>query len=477
MKFLNYTLALLLLLSVASCQQDDYNEVIYDDVEELMLEYLESEEQYSELVAIITKSGLYDILSLAGTYTLFAPNNDAFASYYNTLGYTGIDDLSVEACESLIKDHLLAEKIMSTEFRAGTLDERNLNNDYVLIAFDAEGESKVYVNEAASEQLDIDKLNGVIHELNDVIKPYENTLLETLEAGDYSLFLEALDSTGYLDSLDVKHFNGENYYTVLAITDSVYALHGFTSFQDLKDSLATGADLLDQENKLNISMGNSLVRKFYSVNDFYNQESRYYSTISMYPAQAIVLDYVFFNPRKEVDEDGRNHYYLSTYIDLGTSNTMASHGIIHNITDIMHPIEIVKEEQTFYFSSIDTATQIISDSEGEYVYGSGYLVYGSNDEAVVGDYFTFEGPILLSGRYDIYLTNPSYQAGTILLALYVNGEQVGDAFIDSNGEKYIGEIDVPYTSNMEVTVELASLYTDASKNKMRLSNMRIVPIE
>jgi len=120
---------------------------------------------FKTLVQAVQAAGLVDTLSGQGPFTVFAPDDDAFAK------------LPAGTVESLLKDipklkdiltyHVVAGKVMAADAAgvasAKTVQGKELNIDT---------KDGVKVNEAQVIKADIEADNGVIHVIDMVLIPY-----------------------------------------------------------------------------------------------------------------------------------------------------------------------------------------------------------------------------------------------------------------------------------------------------------------
>ena len=75
-------------MCVVSCSDDMHEENYYTFTGEMMSDYLQSHEDFSEFAAIVTKAtgstrgtNIMDLLSVRGQFTCFAPTNEAVNKY------------------------------------------------------------------------------------------------------------------------------------------------------------------------------------------------------------------------------------------------------------------------------------------------------------------------------------------------------------------------------------------------------------
>ena len=65
----------------------------------MLSDYLRNNSDFSDFAAIVEKAGKMELLSTYGTYTCFAPTNEAIKSYLTAHGLSSIDALSREDCD------------------------------------------------------------------------------------------------------------------------------------------------------------------------------------------------------------------------------------------------------------------------------------------------------------------------------------------------------------------------------------------
>ena len=67
--------------AIASCSDEPDAENFYTYKGQMMSEYLHTNSQFSQYAAIVERAGLMKLLSAYGTYTCFAPTNNAIKLY------------------------------------------------------------------------------------------------------------------------------------------------------------------------------------------------------------------------------------------------------------------------------------------------------------------------------------------------------------------------------------------------------------
>jgi uncharacterized surface protein with fasciclin (FAS1) repeats len=122
-------------------------------------------EGFSTLVAALTAAGLVETLQGEGPFTVFAPNDEAFAALPAGLLEKLLLPENVAVLTSILTYHVVAGKVMSTDVTTGdapTVEGSTLALDTM---------SGVMVNDATVIAADVEASNGVIHVIDKVLVP------------------------------------------------------------------------------------------------------------------------------------------------------------------------------------------------------------------------------------------------------------------------------------------------------------------
>ena len=165
-------------LALAACgsDSDSADEAVTEDTvtEETMAEEVaagdivavaSTTEGFSTLVAALEAAGLVETLQGEGPFTVFAPNDDAFAALPAGLLEKLLLPENVEVLKSILTYHVVSGKVMSTDVVAG--DVATVEGSNVTLATDG----GVTVNGANVVLADVEASNGVIHVIDKVILP------------------------------------------------------------------------------------------------------------------------------------------------------------------------------------------------------------------------------------------------------------------------------------------------------------------
>ena len=264
--------AVALLSPFASCKEDIDESNLYTFTGETIEDYLTNRsERFSSFNYILSRIGYDKILSAYGTYTCFAPDNDAIAHYldslyndtvnvnipHNGLTAPGIEGLGPEnpkadsLCEDIALFHLLGTKIMGVNMGNGMTIKTMLGRDINTSIDPGSGEILISRHSAITS-MDNELENGVLHEISQVISRSNMLVAGELENRPelFTIFTQALKLTSLVDSLsaisttDVGRVdNKRNFYTpekcelgytIFPETDEALAAKGINNLDDLK---------------------------------------------------------------------------------------------------------------------------------------------------------------------------------------------------------------------------------------------------
>jgi len=301
-KYLAVVIALTATLLVG-CDDDPGVENYYTAKGDMANTYLTSRpETFSKFVEIINKSGLVnlDLLGTYGSYTVFAPTNEAVDAYLAGRAMSSIDDLSVADCDTIACTHIIEQSYFTTDFSDATLPTQNMLDRYLTITCDSDVTSDpgtvqiVYrINQSARVIHRDDSVeNGVVHTVDRIIDATTEMLPDLMKKDStISLFYTAMKLC-QLDEL-MRNYKDESYhlsvdsidewfaqktaverdivgymeyryygYTGFIEQNDVYAEHGINNLEDLKayakqiyDAVypedANVTDYTDRRNSLN----------------------------------------------------------------------------------------------------------------------------------------------------------------------------------------------------------------------------------
>jgi uncharacterized surface protein with fasciclin (FAS1) repeats len=138
---------------------------------------------YNTLEALLGKANLAITLDGTGPFTVFAPDDSAFAVSGITLSY--INSLSQQEAQAIMLYHTLNSKVMVADLPGGpNANVTTFTGDSIFVTKNASG---VYINGAKITQSDISVDNGIIHKIDRALNPPVGTITQTI-------FVNGLDS-------------------------------------------------------------------------------------------------------------------------------------------------------------------------------------------------------------------------------------------------------------------------------------------
>lgn len=305
-------------LAFTSCSEQIDESNLYTFTGETITDYLRSDSTLSDFAKITDYAGLSDRLSAYGTYTCFAPTNEAVKEYIKELWedkksanhnglYTG--DVSDEntldrlwksekrdsLCKDIVEAHLTGLKKTSNDLLTGsditmmggnTHSPKRVGDDITI-----DGTSKIINRDHEVE-------NGVVHTIDKLFYRSTNYIIDEMEnMGIYSIWCDALKQTG-LDEVMKEHIrtNGISWFTidpetkypfaeyptsckvgftVFAETDKVLQNKGITNWKELaakanewyKDC-ASWYSYLEDHPEIKISTGTDYTNQWNTLNMF-----------------------------------------------------------------------------------------------------------------------------------------------------------------------------------------------------------------
>lgn len=192
-------------------------------------------ELYSEYVKVLDRTNISPFLNAYGAYTCFAPTNDAFKLYLQSLGKTSTDELDTAVLSNLCRLHLIVDTISTGSFTDGKLPSPTMYGQYLITGVNDNG-ATIINRQATMVQPNILTGNGYIHAIDRVLQPATLTIAKAIEANSkYSIFTQVLKATGFYDSLNIVNNidTTRRFLTCIAESDSILKTIGINSYADI----------------------------------------------------------------------------------------------------------------------------------------------------------------------------------------------------------------------------------------------------
>ena len=99
-------LAAFLCVGLAACSSDDNNTTTDNSIAGIA----SRTSNLSTLVSALNKTGLTATLSGSGTFTVFAPTNDAFNAFLTANGFANLDAVPVPVLKNILLNHVIGDR-------------------------------------------------------------------------------------------------------------------------------------------------------------------------------------------------------------------------------------------------------------------------------------------------------------------------------------------------------------------------------
>jgi len=209
---------------VVSCSDDD--DATQNPPTNTIADYVASHEEYSSLKAALDKAGLTETLKGEGNFTVFAPDNAAFATFLQANGFAKLDDVPTALLTNVLLNHVVGSKVLSGDLSTGYVNT---------LATEAStgANLSLYVNTASGVKLngissvttpDIMADNGVIHAVDMVIALPTVVTFATADS-NFSILVAALtraDQPDYVGVLSTPEGTDPAPFTVFAPTNDAF---------------------------------------------------------------------------------------------------------------------------------------------------------------------------------------------------------------------------------------------------------------
>lgn len=318
----------------SACSEDIDEANLYTFTGQTVQDFLSADENLSEFKAIIEKSGINTLLDSYGTYTCFAPTNDAVNDYidslyndasaiveHNGLTANSLDgllnsDKADSLCQDIAMFHVAGNEVMSIDM-GGDKTIRTVLGRNVTTRLDSVSSAVVVNSYSHITSPDNEVENGVVHVIDCVLRRSDNLVAGEMEKlGDFRIWVAAMQLTGLNELLDstarttgIEWFEGtspeaaypyaeyptecKKGFSVFAETDEVLSKNGINSVEDLakyaREQYANVTEWYDYmvDKGYEVSLGTDYENQWNALNMFL----RYHIITYAVPASKLVYSH------------------------------------------------------------------------------------------------------------------------------------------------------------------------------------------
>lgn len=427
--------AALLVMSLFACKKQQFDLLTTTDVN--IVDYLrKSPDQYSELVKALDKTNISPFLNAYGTYTLFAPTNDAFKIYLKEIGKTSVDEIDVNTLKELLRLHIISDTVRSTSFTDGKLYAPTMQGQFLTTGVVPETGSTVINRQALALQLNMLTGNGYVHTVDHVLQPATLTLAKQIEGNaKYSIITQALKETGWYDTLNtiVTADTTRRWRTFLLESDSVLKVAGFPTYASFKAKYSNTGNPKLATDSLNLYIAYHMLFDIKYIADIvsftsHNTYAPQQVVTQLLDGQKVLLNQATFN----------GVFEAGIPMNRATSDIPATNGVLHNLNgqlllkkrdpfrvdfDIAAQPEIIKltsiyrkvgKSQTFALGQLKDVTWQNPNSTPQYTTEgpttSNFYWWDDHFDfnmrfgnAAANNWIEFKTPLLVKGKYKVWV--------------------------------------------------------------------------
>ena len=203
---------------MVSCSDDPGIDNYYTSTKEYAIDYLKNRPEYSEYLEILSRATgerndlrLHDLLATYGSYTVFAPTNDAVDTYLNSIGKTSVSELTKQECDTIALNSIIELAFFTTDFSSDVYPKANMLEhtmriDSVTVIENGEEQLRLLINRDAKlvpRHYDDSVCNGVVHTVDRVVCTSNDLLPQVLKKDTtISIYNSAVELTGLNDIID-----------------------------------------------------------------------------------------------------------------------------------------------------------------------------------------------------------------------------------------------------------------------------------
>jgi transforming growth factor-beta-induced protein len=136
-----------------------------------IVEIASSNSEFSILVEALVKTNLQHAFMGEGSYTVFAPTNEAFKALLNELGILSLNEISSEALVPILMYHVVSGQVLSSDLSTGFANSLTTEQFDPRIYFEVSPEEVLLNGSTRVIAANILASNGVIHVIDKVLLP------------------------------------------------------------------------------------------------------------------------------------------------------------------------------------------------------------------------------------------------------------------------------------------------------------------
>ncbi len=395
----------------------------YNDADEVAIAtWIEAQPNFTQWTKALKRTNLYNAINISiDEFTCFVvadENIPTFIAKYNEeneCDYSSLEDIPTDELTELMRYHIIPR----TSLRVASMDLKlpypTASGDYLTSVVDTATDSRSISNGIGRPNSnfvkgDIELINGLVHHIDHVLMPIATTIWDILQRDDkYSIFAAAVEESGMDEILDQKNatigdFEIDTEWTLLVVTDEMFAENYITSIDDLKAKYS--GDPADTNSDFNRWVRYQMLEGLYGYSDIASFEAEQ-SFIEHYPSdpyrENAKLCYTMLENKAIAILDRSNVLILNPDDEVGGAATFirefrdipASNGYIHEISKPLDVPFLMQTQYPYVFEptakkefkilSYYRSKKTVSDPEEEYRFAPDFEIPGIRFKATPAD--------------------------------------------------------------------------------------------
>lgn len=220
-KLIKLTLLVVSSTLMFSCSDDDSTTSSLDSIADVAAK----NSNLSILVEALQKADLVEVLDSNGSYTVFAPTNEAFNNFLNANNFSSLNDVPVPVLKEVLLNHVVLGANLSSNLRTGyvkTLGKGSASSTNTLSMYINTSDGVTLNGVSNVVQPNIGASNGVIHVVDAVIG-LPTIVTHVLANPNFSSLVGALTSNGQPDFVGILSGTSNAPFTVFAPSNDSFA--------------------------------------------------------------------------------------------------------------------------------------------------------------------------------------------------------------------------------------------------------------
>ncbi len=216
----------LLTIFVVSCDNDNNGNVI-TPFDPTISEFVTANSDYSLLLAALERTNLTTTLNGTDDFTVFAPNNAAFATFLNDNGFASLDDAPEDVLRNVLLNHVVSGTNASQNLTTGYINSLAVygtTSNNLSLYMDLS--SGVAINGVSNvTAADVAVSNGVVHAVDAVIglPPVVTFALADPTFDTFAAALTRADQPDFVSALVTSLGSTPAPFTVFAPTNDAFS--------------------------------------------------------------------------------------------------------------------------------------------------------------------------------------------------------------------------------------------------------------